>query len=1175
MNSQLVLLLAFVYAGLLFLVAWKAERLTHISSKIKGLMYALSLAVYCSSWTFFAAVGLAAESGWDYLPIYLGPILLFWFGWPFLRKLSVISQRNRVTSIADFIGSRYGKRQLLASVVTLLAVIGTLPYIALQLKAVSLAWQTVDTQLPSVSTELQASNSMIAAFIMAWFAILFGTRTLDGPHRHQGLISAIAVESIVKLFSFILVAWLAFKILISASTADPQHFSNLSSALKQLPNIDANFLTQTLLALAAIICLPRQYHLTFVEHHSSQGLRTARWFLPLYLIIFSVLVIPIVFAGQTLFDLNTIAGDTIVLRLPLSEGSATITALTFLGGISAATGMVVVAAITLSIMISNELVVPLWLRFGSNRQFRAEQLGQNLRNVRRLAIVIVLMLGWLLEQHLSADNSLPSIGLIAFASAAQLLPSLVAALYWQRGHRNGVLAGLIGGAGIWFYCLLLPALLGANHSLVLYGPAQIGWLTPTHLFGFDAVDPLTQGVFWSLFVNCFLFYSVSYFSRFNALDIRQANAFTQLHRRFNYSQQDFDLSGIEVRQLQRVITPLMGEQRSLQLWREFEQKLSHRLLPHDKVPRFILAKVESALASIIGAVSAHRTMELLRKQQPLQIEDLVNLVGGTSKQVQFSQELLQTTLETIPQGVSVVGPQLQLVAWNKRYEEMFNYPPRLLYVGCPITRVYEFNAARGIFAQQDSDLDAAIKRRLNWLKDGNDYRLERRLPNHTVIEIRGIPLANGGYVTTYTDISDYRRVLEELEQSKDQLENRVAERTTELIESNQSLQRENQLRAKLERELGAVHASKSRFLAAASHDMAQPLNAARLFVAALEQKALKRGDEELLNDTRHIGEALASTETLIESLREISRLDSGKLSPKREHFSASTLLSTLAREFSVIAKEKGLIFHWRNTQCWLYSDPQLLRRIVQNFLSNATNYTRAKKANGTPNKVLLGCRRQHGHLWIEVWDTGSGIAAEDQERIFNEFERIQSTTSDSGNGLGLGLSIAQRMSHQLGHSMDMRSTVGSGSLFRVAVPMGNKALQNFKPVNQGTELTGLKILCVDNEPQIRSGLLALLTQWDCQVVTAADLGSALSQWRFPEAPDLVLADFHLDHQENGLDLLQALCLHWQTPLAGLIISADNSDDIRNRIHDAGYTLLTKPVQPAALRSAMRNLLKSK
>lgn len=1168
MNSQLILMLAFVYAGLLFLVAWKAERIKKLSPAVKAAMYALSLAVYCSSWTYFAAVGRAAESGWDYLPIYLGPVLLFLFGWPFLRKLSVISQRNRVTSIADFIGSRYGKHQPLAAVVTLMAVIGTLPYIALQLKAVSMAWQTMDSQLPSMTDDLQASNSLIAALIMAWFAILFGTRTLDGPHRHQGMISAIAVESLVKLFSFVLVAWLAMEVLSRYNgglTAALAH----STSLQAPPSVTPNAVTQTLLALAAIICLPRQFHLMFVEHHDRKGLRTARWLLPAYLVAFSVLVIPIALAGQSLFADTGVNTDELVLQLPISQDRVGITALAFLGGISAATGMVVVAAITLSIMISNELVVPLWLRITHNKGFRAETLAQRLRIVRRLSIAGVLLLGWVLEQLISNDNSLPSIGLISFAAAAQFLPSLVAALYWQRGHRNGVLAGLMGGAAVWFYCLLLPTLLGVNHDWLVAGPAGIQWLAPTQLLGITWLDPLTLGVMLSLSVNILLFVLVSQFSRFKALDIRQANAFTQLHKRFHSHQQDFDLSGIEVRQLQQVITPLMGEERARLLWQEFEQSLGHRLLPHDKAPRFILRKVESALAAIVGAVSAHKTMELLRRQQPLQLEDLVSLVGNTSRQVQFGQELLQTTLETIPQGVSVVDHNLQLVAWNSRYEEIFNYPPRLLYVGCPISRVYEFNAARGIFAQADEDLDAAIARRLSWLKDGKAYRLERELPNQVFIEIRGIPLANGGYVTTYTDVTEYHRVQTELKQARDQLEDRVAERTAELIESNQSLSRENQLRARVERELSLVHASKSRFLAAASHDMAQPINAARLFVAALEQKARKNGDESLLKDVRHIGDALVSSEKLIESLREISRLDSGKLVPKREHVSAASLLQPLAHEFSAIAAQKKLRLKTVNTKLWLYTDPQLLRRIVQNFLSNAVNYTRPTP--GRPNKLLLGCRREGNNVWIEVWDTGPGIAEDDLQRIFHEFERLPGTQHDAGKGLGLGLSIAQRMAQRLGHAIDVRSWPGQGSCFRVAIPMGEKILHAIKPVDSGSELAGIRVLCIDNETQIRAGLLALLSQWDCQVTIAPDLGEALAQWRQSTPPDIILADYHLDAGENGLDLLQALELHWQQPLKAIIISADNTDEVCNAVRASGFTLLNKPVQPAALKASMRAL----
>lgn len=1164
MHSQLVLLLALLYAGLLFWVAWRAERVRHISPTLQALTYALSLAVYCSSWTFFAAAGRAANSGWDYLPIYLGPVLMLWLAWPFIRKLSVISQRNRVTSIADFLGSRYGKHQGLASLVTLLALVGTLPYIALQLKAVTMAWQLVGEDLPSLSSG--AANSLIAAIVMACFAIAFGTRTLDGPRRHQGLIAAVAVESLVKLIAFALVALFAWQLLTTTQASGIWHSLVDSPTLGQWPNVNANFITQTLLAAAAIVCLPRQYHLTFVEHHDRRSLRTARWLLPLYLTAFSLLVVPIALAGQALLSSPQLGADDLVMRLPLAADAPWVTALAFLGGLSAATGMVVVAAIALSTMISNEWVVPLWLKQGASHRRQAAQLGHQLRTVRRLAIVAVLLLGWLLEQLLSADNSLPAIGLIAFASAIQVLPALLAGLYWPRGHRYGVLAGLTGGALVWLYCLLLPALLGQDHALVTQGPGQISWLAPTALLGIEWFDPLTRGVFWSLLVNTLLFVSVSRASRFNALDIRQAAAFTQRNRRFHYSGEDFTPSAIEVRQLQPVLGPLMGEQRAQQLWQACEQKLGHRLLPHDQIPQFMVTKLEASLAAIVGAVSAQRTLDLLRKQQPLQLEDWVNLVGHSNRQVQFSQELLQTTLETIPQGVSVVDAKLQLVAWNSRYETIFNYPPRLLYVGCPIEKVYEFNASRGLFAQQEKDLDAAIGKRLHWLARGEEYRLERRLPDQRVIDIRGIPLANGGYVTTYTDISDFHSIMHQLTQARDQLEDRVSERTSALIEANQSLQQENQLRARVERELQRVYASKTRFLAAASHDLAQPINAARLFVAALEQQALKARAHNFLPGLQSIGDALACSEQLIDSLREIARLDSGKLSPKRRHFCATDLLAPLAREFTALAHQKGLTLRWVDSRCWLYSDPALLRRIVQNFLSNAVNYTQR-------GKILLGCRRARDRLWICVWDTGPGINSVDQARIFEEFERLDNDTHDAGKGLGLGLSIAQRSAQHLGHELEVHSAPGRGALFRIAVPLGEPQTAATNTKLATTELTGLQILCVDNEPSIRAGLVALLQQWGCQVTAATDLGTAIGQWHARTPPDVVIADYHLDRRENGLELLQALSLHWQQSLPGVVISADNSDPLRARVDDAGHVYLSKPVQPAALRSTLRNLSK--
>ncbi len=1161
MDSQLLIILVCLYSGLLFAIAWIAERFGHGLHKtwLRPLIYTLSIGVYCSSWTFLGAVGQAVQDGWIFSSIYLGPILLITFGWPFLRRLLVVSSRNKVTSIADFIGSRYGKSQRLAATVTLVLVIGTLPYIALQLRAVGIAWQGIHwTEI--VETRFDGWSSLIAALAMAWFSILFGTRVIDGPDRYRGMITAVALESVVKIIAFVMVAWLAIRLLQAPGLEVSDMVPNFRTEQLTSPL----FITQVLLAACAIVCLPRQFHVMVVEYQHRSDLRYTRWLLPLYLAAFAALVFPMAQVGAQLFSGLAIAPDSYVLTLPRWAGAETTLATTFIGALSAATGMVVVATIALSIMISNELIVPLWLRSSSQRGKSAADLGASLRLIRRISIIAVLVLAWALERVLANSKGLASMGLISFAACAQLMPAVVAALYWPRGHANGVAVGLLVGMLLWFYCLLLPALLPAEHSLMVAGLGGISWLRPNALFGLTGLDPVSHGVLWSLLLNTLVFLLVSKRSTFRLLDVRQADAFTRLRWRMRRQSLDMEPSGIEVQQLHALMEPLFGAERTLDMWREFEQEVGHRLLPHDQAPRFAVTAIESDLAAIIGAVSAHKAMQLLVSQQPLQLQDFVSLVGGSSRQLQFSQTLLQTTLETIPQGISVVDKDLKLVAWNQQYQQMFDYPKRLLYVGCDIEKIYHYNAMRGYIGSGNDPVEATVQRRLEQLRSGSSHRIERVLPNGRVIEIRGTPLANGGYVTTYTDVSDYHLMLDQLEVAKETLEDRVEARTAELQEANTMLQRENDLRARVEQELKAVHASKSRFLAAASHDLLQPINAARLFVSALsakvgEQPSGLRGDVDYLDD------ALAQAEQLISSLREISRLESGKEQPKREHFSLDTLLRQLASEAQALASTReSLEFRWVPSSVWVNSDAVLLRRVLQNFVSNALRYTRQ-------GKVLLGCRRHRDHVVVEVWDTGPGIAEQDRQRIFEEFERLPS--SGGGNqGLGLGLSIAKRISQLLGHPISVDSVPGKGSVFRIAVSLGEPQQQvRTKPVAEGF-LGELSILCIDNEPVILAGMKSLLEQWGCRVVLAADLREALSRWSDETAPQLVLADFHLD-EETGLDVLEALRYHWQEPIPAIVISADNSDEIRHQVQEADCLFLAKPVQPVALRNMMRRALR--
>ncbi|MCX2835415.1 PAS domain-containing hybrid sensor histidine kinase/response regulator [Microbulbifer thermotolerans] len=1155
-GKPFLLVFALLYVALLFLVAWRAERRKQWLPRYRPVIYALTLAVYCSSWTFFGAVGQAVNSTWSYLPIYLGPMLLFLFGGAFLRKLMLVSERQKVTSIADFIGSRYGKSQGLSALVTLLAIVGSLPYIALQLRALTMAWDAIG-EGPAAGAPGGLDSAFATALMMGVFAMLFGTRHLEGRERNRGVVAAIALESVVKLFSFSAVAGLALWLLLG-------HERYTAVDLRLDPLVpDANFLIQTFLATTAIICLPRQFHMAVVEFQDSRDLRTARWLLPLYLGLFSLLILPIALAGRPLLAEGLLEPDSLVLTLPFTSGSNALTLLAYIGGFSAATGMVIVAAVTLAVMISNELVAPLWLFLSRFTSLSAAALGNHLRLIRRLSILVLLLMSWGMHRAITGVAPLASIGLLSFAAAAQLAPALIGALYWRRAHRLGVLAGLVAGYGLWFYCLVLPAVF-PQHVLLTDGLFGLQWLRPQQLFGLTLLDPLSHGVLWSLLINILLFAAVSLLCRPRERDIRQAQAFVELSELDRGA--DLELTAIGVGQLKSLMQPFVGLERLEQIWSGFEQRSGQRLLADDAVPRFAVAEAESILAGIVGSATAHQVMDLLRANRPFQLEDIARLVDGTSQKLRFSQELLQTTVETLSQGISVVDADLRLVAWNQHYIELFDYPPRLLYIGCPVEKLYRHNAERGLYGK-GVDIEVEIERRLQLLRHGSAHRFERRLPNGTIVEVRGTPMPGGGFVTTFSDISDYRAAVDALEENRRTLEERVEQRTAELRASNEALQAENRRRAEVEAQMRELHAAKTRFLAHTSHDLLQPINAARLFIASAQQKAGSGVSSEMLEDIGHIDSALGAAEQLIGALREISRLDSGNLTPKYEHFAVGELLDALTVECQAIAASRGLQLRYVRSAAWVYSDRHLLRRILQNFLSNALRYT-------VRGKVLLGARRRGRELEIQVWDTGPGIACEVQEKIFEEFVRLSSADRPADKGLGLGLAIAKRSADLLRHPIRVRSTPGRGAVFSIRVPLGVALADKPKapqPRIAGADLSGIRVLCIDNEDSILRGMQSLLSGWGCRVSAARSLQEALSVWPGTQPPQLVIVDYHLDCDATGIGALEGLSEHWGQPLPGILISADISEQVRDAAVSRGYFYLSKPVKPAALRNLVRRL----
>jgi Na+/proline symporter/signal transduction histidine kinase/CheY-like chemotaxis protein len=1159
-----LLSLALLYICILFAVAWYADRsagreavgkLPTRSPLWRGTIYALSLAVYCSSWTFYGAVGSATESAWSHAPIYLGPILLFLLGWPVIRRMLKVGARNRVTSIADYIGARYGKRQPLAVLVTMVATAAVLPYIALQFKALAQAWTIVGGSSEEVEA-IGGDTALLVAIILAVFTILFGTRRLDGRERHQGVMTAIALESLVKLVAFIAVASMALHYLWSLP--EQTLLANSSQALGEI-SLSADFLARTLISALAILCLPRQFHVMVVEAQENTDTRIARWLFPLYLGLFMFMVLPISIAGAGVFAASgDVSPDVYVQSLPIALEAKWVTVAAFIGGISAATGMVIVATLSLAIMITNEVVAPIFMRLNADSPAAVLKLGDSLRRIRQFTIVGILLAAWLVTHQIMGIPWLAQIGFISFLAAAQLAPGLLAGLYWRRAHGVGVTAGLLAGLALWFYCAVLPAILSTEAALLVQGPLGIDWLRPMNLMGMAGEHRLAYATTWSLGINVLCMVVLSLVLRPSRADIRQARLFMEKNSPGAFSgDSDYQLSLIRVSQLQALLPPFVERGQLSRMWREFEDAYQQRLLPGDRAPNFVVNRVESVLAEIIGTTSAHKAMEQLENSQQLAYSDLAGMVTDASKLHTFNRELLETTVESLLQGVSVVDKELRLVAWNKRYEEMFHYPERFLYVGCPIERVYRFNAERGILGA-GRPIEEEVQKRLDWLREGNPHRLERTMPDGTVVDIHGNPLPHGGFVTTYIDITDYRDVVAQLEETKMELEERVASGSQTLSETNARLRQENRLRAQVESRLREAHETKSRFMSATSHDLLQPINAARLFTAALKPQLGDDIQASTLRTVNQIDSSLRRAEQLIAELREISRLDSGKQMPRRSHFNAGELFSALSREFEGAAEIKGLELKCVATDTWLYTDQSLLHRILQNLISNAVKYT-------GQGRVLLGLRRRTDGAEIQVWDTGPGIAEQDRVRVFQEFERLQRQADE---GLGLGLAIVQRYAELLGHDLQLHSKTGRGTMFSVKVTYGQKQ----QPVpsqaddSAGRGLEGLRILCLDNDPLVLDGMVQLLQTMGATVSGVAGRQQLLDSLSAEGRPDIILADYHLDDGDTGLNVLQEARKLNGADVPCIIISADDSDVIRDRTKAVGYRFLPKPVNAARLRA---------
>ncbi|MGH8355085.1 MAG: histidine kinase, partial [Pseudomonas sp.] len=550
MPAWVIAAVAAAYLGLLFAIAYRGDKAAAVGRSLiaNPYVYSLSLAVYATAWTFYGSVGRAADSGIGFLPIYLGPTVMAALWWVVLRKIIRIAKDNRITSLADFISSRYGKSAALAGLVTVIAVVGVIPYISLQLKAISTSFNVLRGYpdiLPlarGTPETVLGDTAFYVALILAAFTVAFGTRHLDAAERHEGMVAAIAFESLVKLLAFlavgIFVTWGMYDGLadLFARAAEVPRIAEvfiIGGGSSDVYHNWASLFSLAFLSMLAVMFLPRQFQVAVVENVDEAHLNKAIWLFPLYLLLFNLFVLPIAIGGLLHFGVGGVNPDTFVLTLPLSGQQEALALLVFIGGVSAATGMVIVESIALSTMVCNDLVMPVLLRIKALHLAEREDLSGLLLAIRRGTIVVGLLLGYAYYRLAGEAYALVSIGLISFAAVAQFAPALLGGIYWKGGTRAGALAGLGAGFLVWAYTLMLPAFARSGWlplGLLEQGPFAIALLRPLSLFGLEGLDEITHAILWSMLANVGAYLGVSILSEQSAVEQTQATLFVDVFR---------------------------------------------------------------------------------------------------------------------------------------------------------------------------------------------------------------------------------------------------------------------------------------------------------------------------------------------------------------------------------------------------------------------------------------------------------------------------------------------------------------------------------------------------------------------------------------------------------------------------------------------------------------------
>ena len=679
-HNVIVISSALIYLAILFGVAYYAEYRQKKGRSItnSGYIYALSLGVYCTAWTYYGSVGQASTNGIEFLAIYIGPTIMAALFWPVLRKMIRICKTQRINSIAEFISIRYGKNFSLAVVVTILCMAGIIPYISLQIKAISDSMNilTNSTQNGDGLTNLFYDNTLYISGVLAFFIILFGTRSIDASEKHEGLVAAIAFESIIKLLAFLAVGiFVTFGIFdgfqdIFLKASQNENLNKLFQFSNKTPYTTWTGLI--LLSMLAVVFLPRQFQLSVVENVKENHLKKAIWVFPLYLLLITFFVLPIAFGGTLLLGKTGINADTYVLALPLKYGAKILSLFTFIGGFSAASSMIIVETIAISTMMSNNIATPILLAVQKFKPKGDGQLTRSILYIRRFSIILIITLAFLYDKLVAQHFTLVSIGMISFAAVAQFAPAVFGGIYWKYASQKGAITGICVGFAIWFFTAVIPSMASSglvNISIINNGLFGISFLKPLSLFGMQGMDSITHCFFWSILFNIISFVTVSINTKRSAIEIYQAEIFVDIFRYSAVVENNTMWKGTAyLPDLNSLLGNFLGNDRAEKIITTYAIKNKITLKNKKADPRLVTF-AEKVLSGVIGSASAHIMVASVTKEEELKIDEVLRILRESQQMIELNRELRKKSGEVEKATTQLIEANVQLKQMDKTKDE--------------------------------------------------------------------------------------------------------------------------------------------------------------------------------------------------------------------------------------------------------------------------------------------------------------------------------------------------------------------------------------------------------------------------------------------------------------------------------------------------------------------------